>query len=45
MLIATDWETRAALWQEVLALLKCRPPELVAQLEAERLQRVMRGEP
>jgi hypothetical protein len=43
MLLATDWQERAALWQQILELLKRRPPELVAQLEAERLERARRA--
>ena len=43
MLLATDWEKRAALWQQILELLKRRPPELVAKLEAERLERARRA--
>ena len=40
MLVSTDWAERAQLWQQILATLKRRPPELVEALETERLARV-----
>jgi hypothetical protein len=45
MLLADGWALRKALWRLICWRMRERPPELVAQLEAERLQRVMRGEP
>ncbi len=41
MLLACDWETRAAHWREILRLLKRRPPEVVEQFEAKRMARVL----
>jgi hypothetical protein len=39
MLLASDWETRAARWREILQLLQRRPASLIEQLERERLER------
>lgn len=44
MLVSTDWEARSALWQQILATLKRRSPEVVEQLERERLERVGVGQ-
>jgi hypothetical protein len=43
MILSTDWQERAALWQKILELLKRRPSDLVQRLEAERLERARRA--
>ena len=43
MLMSDSWEAAAAKWEEAVRLMRRRPPEFVAQLERERLQRVRGG--